>query len=161
MLTEKLSGFMVQNAKAIISQKYFNEEFITQNPGLVLDLVKKQAKMTFATSYLVEGAGTEAVNGVYTYRIEGEIDDCPMYELHGSDGQAYTLYRYKHSSGKRRFYISIISSSSPGTAKDVDYYCTNHSASEMTPPTEGWRVISRTPESLEPAPRVRSNPMSK
>ena len=40
-LTKKLADFIAQNAKAIISEKYFNEEFIGQNPGSVVYLLKQ------------------------------------------------------------------------------------------------------------------------
>ena len=157
LLTKKLSDFIVQNSKAIISQKFFNEEFIAQHPGMVLDLLRNQAKMSLTASYLVEGAGTEAVNGLY--RIKDIFKDCPMYEFHGSDGQTYTLFRYKMpNSGKSHFYISIIpDGKSPGKSSDIDYYEIDVSTTAMTPPLVGWVVAYENPKALEPAPRLRIN----
>ena len=46
LLTKKLTEFIAQNAKVILSSKECSEEFIVRNPGLVLALLKKQAGMT-------------------------------------------------------------------------------------------------------------------
>ena len=42
-LTGKLADFIVQNVKEILCAEQFNEELVVRIPGLVLDIVKKQA----------------------------------------------------------------------------------------------------------------------
>ena len=110
-------------------------------------------------SYLVEGAGTVAVNGVYT--VKGEFDECPLYKLSGSDGKVYTLFRCKMPSGVRRFYLCIAPASGrPGTAADIDYYYAQVPTSQISPPSDGWKVWAKNQQAREPAPHLRIVPMA-
>ena len=88
------------------------------------------------------------------YEINGEFNDCPMYQLHGSDGKTYTLYKWKFPlQDNARFYISIIPDGIPGVdTGDIDYYYTIYMPIKtMSPPTDEWEFD----DADEPAPSLR------
>ena len=104
------------------------------------------------TSYLVEGAGTSQVNGLY--QVNGEFDGCNTYVCRNGD-QTYTLFRCKMPSGTRRWYISITPErGNPGTATDIDFYYIPVQPNVMTPPLANWKIWTKNPNAGNPPPRL-------
>ena len=95
---------------------------------------------TGAESFMVHGAGSPHVNGVYEY--DGEHDGARKYTKmteHGQSQSTLTLYRCTLASGVKRWYISDVYSDAPGTSADVDYYWAGKDVIlPPTPPCDGW-----------------------
>jgi len=113
---------------------------------------------------LVQGAGTNAANGEYLLQ-EKKNDGTCIYAKEGfwqGNRDTFYLYRCQLSDKKRRWFISIVpAKSSPGTAKDTDFYWapTKVGAGEQpgslveNPPQQGWNVAK---EGEAPAPSIVS-----
>lgn len=91
---------------------------------------------------VVKDAGATEVNG--TYSIDGVHDNVKKYSRSGIyDGKpvTFSLYRFTYDNGGCEWYISIFPGNiSPGTDKDMDFYCAlaTMKKNEM-PPLSGWR----------------------
>ncbi len=113
-------------------------------------------------SYVVSGAGTGFVNGIYTYagkltqegfasprddlKYEYEVKNpsTTISSKNGVDGKQkskkITLFRCTMRSQQKWWFLSEADEQQPGTDKDIDYY--QHKSSkkeeEDEPPTAGW-----------------------
>jgi hypothetical protein len=97
----------------------------------------------------VEGAGLEAVNGVYQ-RVD-TFDDVGKYSkigLHQGRNQEISLYRYGLG-----WYISILPmGEQPGLGTDIDFYSAYKCETDPDfPPSTGWTTDS---EGCDPSPSV-------
>jgi ubiquitin carboxyl-terminal hydrolase 9/24 len=105
------------------------------------------------TQVVIEGAGTAAVNGVYTRA--GVFENAIQYAMEGIwNGNRYKFYIFlcSVSNNTRHWYISIVPSSNPGTNADIDFYTAPCSEKcTVAPPKDGW---TKTTEGLDPPPRL-------
>eukprot|EP00578_Thalassiosira_sp_NH16_P014660 CAMPEP_0181125844 /NCGR_PEP_ID=MMETSP1071-20121207/27281_1 /TAXON_ID=35127 /ORGANISM="Thalassiosira sp., Strain NH16" /LENGTH=362 /DNA_ID=CAMNT_0023211343 /DNA_START=83 /DNA_END=1171 /DNA_ORIENTATION=+ len=132
---------------------------ILDSKGLNVDgtremLTKDIEKNCCEDFLVVTGAGTQAINGMYTKA--GSHDGVPKYTKHvmyqGSD-KTVALYRW---SG-RVWYISIIPrDGSPGTDDDIDFYSAPVHESEVIPPRTGWLLANGF--GLQPPPTICVKP---
>lgn len=101
----------------------------------------------------VEGAGTDAVNGIYL-KAKGEVEGTANYAHTAQweyDTVEFSLYRLGG-----HWYISIVPAGSlPGTGADTDFYVATVSANESDhPPEHGWRVCNYE-VGIDPPPTVK------
>jgi hypothetical protein len=103
---------------------------------------------------IVEGAGQQAVNGVYVR--DGYFEGACKYSMQGKfngDNCAFSLFQCNVSNNTKHWYISIVPrNSQPGTSTDIDFYsapvldnCTEY------PPTGTW---TKSNEGKEPPPKL-------
>jgi hypothetical protein len=105
-------------------------------------------------SYIVEGAGFEAVNGIYKSTPHTH-DSCPTYACVKDDIE-YTLFRCCMPSKARRWYITYSPNKNLlGTMSDEDYYFVQCHIDMESPPEEGWKVWSKNEKAIPPTPTVR------
>ena len=103
---------------------------------------------------LVEGAGLNAVNGVYSR--DGTFENVGKYSMISSwQGQdhEFSLFRCNTSNNTKHWYISIVPMGvTPGTSTDIDFYSAPMSENDPDfPPSRGW---TKSSEGHEPAPLV-------
>jgi hypothetical protein len=103
---------------------------------------------------VVQGAGLDAVNGVYA-RV-GTFENVGKYSMIGSwKGQdhEFSLFRCNTSNNTKHWYISIVPMGvQPGTSTDIDFYSAPLSENNPdSPPRLGW---TKSSEGHNPAPLV-------
>lgn len=100
-----------------------------------------------ASSYIVEGAGSDFVNGVYTMvpKTVGAVDSDVLAYTKAASANAplLTLFRCTMRTKAKWWFISQADLEKPGTDKDIDYYLhkSGHEE-EREPPPRGWTRIN-------------------
>jgi hypothetical protein len=118
-------------------------------------------------SYLVQGAGTEQVNGVYWATSRAPLSPGEVYKYEKApncrDGETetFSLMRCVLRSKAKWWFISIVDKEKPGTDKDIDYYChkSTTALAVARPSKTGWILpvyptLGRGIVSQEPAPTI-------
>lgn len=104
--------------------------------------------------YVVEGAGYNAVNGVYASTSHVH-DNCLTYASVKSKIE-YTLFRCCMPSKARRWYISYSPNKNLlGTMSDEDFYFVQSHTEDEAPPVDGWKVWVKNDKAKAPVPTVR------
>lgn len=90
---------------------------------------------------IIEGAGNEAVNGVYSQ--DGFFESAIRYVMDGCwNNERYKIYIFlcNVSNNTKHWYISIVPyGANPGTSSDIDFYTAPLTGKSMTvPPKIGW-----------------------
>lgn len=122
----------------------------------LVQILDQKLQLDDTEAYLVEGAGSTQVNGLYT--LNGISDGCKVFSCRKSD-QTYSLLRYKLPSGRRKWYISILADDGdPG--QDIDFYFRNlvWPTTGKYPPLDNWEVAS---VAMDPAPQIHRVPRSR
>ena len=103
---------------------------------------------------VIEGAGTRAVNGVYSQ--DGYFENACKYCKDGrwkESEQKFYIFQCNVSNNTKHWYISIVPfGGNPGTSSDIDFYSApaGHECLRV-PPDKGW---VKAPEGTDPAPRL-------
>jgi len=125
-------------------------DFLTQlDPVVLSSILQKsvqQARVNIPKSIVVSGAGTDAVNGVYT-RCANVATPFPIFVMKNGhwngENVTFTLCTCVLRSGFRQWFISITDSEQPGTDRDVDFYTSARFNTMVTrPPTSGWKTAA-------------------
>ena len=118
--------------------------------------------------YIVSGAGTSFVNGVYTFATQSNNDGFVKpgtdiryeHEVINDDSELktkkITLFRCTMRSQQKWWFLSEADEDQPGTDKDIDHYQqTSKEYEESEPPLTGWVTCKKLPSGqtyLDPAP---------
>jgi hypothetical protein len=109
---------------------------------LMLASLQKAEMMKNNLQCRVSGAGSDAVNGVYT--LDGTHDSTMKYTMHGQhNGEhvTYCIFRCLTRMGRKKWYLSITPSGRvPGTDTDIDFYSAEprDDGHNSFPPNTGW-----------------------
>eukprot|EP01034_Spumella_vulgaris_P021785 gene21785-27854_t len=117
-----------------------------------------------ASSYVVEGAGTASVSGVYTLSLREAIKDDDSFQYVKASSQpgepVLTLFRCTMRNKAKWWFISQADADKPGTDKDIDYYVQRGAAEDdREPPVRGWtRLNTGIPLlGVDPVPLLRGD----
>jgi hypothetical protein len=107
---------------------------------------------------LVQGAGLDAVNGMY--KRVGAFENVGKYckiAYWQDQNHEFSLFRCNTSNNTKHWYISIVPMGvQPGTSTDIDFYSAPLSDKDPDhPPSMGW---TKSSEGLDPAPQVIMQP---
>lgn len=98
-----------------------------------------KALRPIANSYLVEGAGTEFVNGEYVLSSRNGDDYIYKKPPSAPNQPLLTLFKCTMRSKEKWWFISQADLDKPGTDKDIDYYLHKSNAEEdREPAVRGW-----------------------
>ena len=105
---------------------------------------------------IVQNCGTPEING--TYKRAGSHDGVSKFTKRcfydGKDDE-FSLFRCKLTDNTKRWYISIVSNSHPGTTKDIDFYAAAVVPGENgnRPPLLNWQLALNS-KGKSPTPEV-------
>ena len=100
----------------------------------------------FPLRYMVQKAGTDIVNGLYTLCPKASNALCgssATYLKKGNQGEMFTLFRCTMQSGSKWWFISDADKHQPGTDKDIDYYNQQSISQDPTPPLQNWACVNK------------------
>lgn len=146
--TERFRLFWFENTvKVMNSGSLVLKLFAWEQFGELLQEAKFARPL--ASSYIVEGAGSDFVNGVYTMVHKavgavGQDNDVLAYTKAASkDAPLLTLFRCTMRTKAKWWFISQADLEKPGTDKDIDYYLHKTvQEEEREPPPRGWTRVT-------------------
>ena len=105
---------------------------------------------------IVQNSGTPEING--TYIRSGSHDGVSKFTkrcFYGDKDEEFSLFRCKLTDNTKRWYISIVSNSHPGTTKDIDFYAAAVVPGENgnRPPLLNWQLALNS-KGKSPTPEV-------
>lgn len=107
----------------------------------------QEARVTrpLASTYIVEGCGTDFANGVYKWVPKHNDTEATQYTKATNNPKVplLTLFRCTMRTKAKWWFISQADLEKPGTDKDIDYYLHRSTADEeREPPSGGWTRVS-------------------
>lgn len=110
----------------------------------------------FGSRVHVRGAGSEAVNGIYT--MTAKFDSVGKYTRIApwqDQTREFSVFRCTLRSMQKRWYISIQDQKQPGTDNDIDFYRAPPSEDNPDyPPSSGWAHCGIVNNGVRPAPTL-------